>query len=150
PLERGEIEITQIKQVLTAGLVDDQFSDKVGVARLPVWSQPHHFVLTLIYLETQVTGDGAVQQTDRVWEFNCFQNFQIVATATSEAGGVPLAHAVDRENRCFLETRIIESARGVCLMMAHVLNPPVVAQHFLNLSFWPPRIESRENLLFRR
>src|SRR4051794_1309832 len=87
-LERREVEVPEVKEVLAAGLVDDQFPDEIDVTRFAVWCEPHHFVLTLIYLETQVTGDGAVEQTYRVWEFNCLQNLQVIAAATSEAGRI--------------------------------------------------------------
>src|SRR4051794_25428870 len=85
-----------------------------------------------------------------MWEFDCLQNFQVSATAMSEAGCVPLSHSVDSENRCFSETRIIEGARGVSFVMSDVLDWSIEAQHFPDLAFRPVRVEPRQDLFLRR
>src|ERR1700754_1319180 len=103
-VERSEVEITQVKSILATRLVDNQLPDQVGVAWLAIRRKPHHFVLAFVDLKTQVAGNRAVEQSERMWKLNRFQNLKIIAGATPEAGRVPLTDSIDSEDRCFFET----------------------------------------------
>src|SRR5262249_21666042 len=46
--------------------------------------EPHHLVLTAEHLETQVIGNGAIEEADGVWETNLVTNLNLAAGSDRE------------------------------------------------------------------
>ena len=97
--------------------VDQVLEDQVGVLRLAVGGQAHELVFAGVDLEAGVVGEGRVEQAERVREPELVRQLDPVAPADAEAGGRPLADAVEREDRRLLERRREERAGGVRLVV---------------------------------
>ena len=97
--------------------VDEVLENRVDVLRLAVGRQAHHLVLAGVHLEAGVVGEGRIEQADRVREVDLVRDLQIVAIADAEAGGGPLADAVDGQEGRRLVGRREERRRGVRLVV---------------------------------
>src|SRR5262245_4116756 len=116
---RGALEEEVVQVELEAAICGNshELVNLVDVAWFPEWRHAHHLVLTVIDLEAEEGGEGAVEQAERVRKPNLVGDPDRVALADASGRGRPLAHAIDREYGGFLEGRAQEGARCMRQMM---------------------------------
>jgi len=105
----------------------DELADLVHVTGGPVRRHPHHLVLPVVDPEAEVAGEGAVEEAEGVGEVDLVREFDPVAPPDAVRGGVPLADAVDREDRRLLERGAEETGRRVGEVVVGVEDLPLVA-----------------------
>ena len=110
----GEIEVAHV-QLKTAvpGDAHEFFPDQIGVFGRAIRGQPHDFIFAGIDLETQVVGEGGIEQAEGMREVNLLQGLKLAAPAQRERGGGPFAHAIERQHGGALKRRGIEGAGRV-------------------------------------
>ena len=91
----------------------DEAPHLAHVSRLSVRSQPHDFVLGAVDLESQVVGECAVEEPERMREVDFFEQVDLPIPAHSVTRRGPLAHAVHGQDRRLPEGGDEEGARGV-------------------------------------
>ena len=80
----------------------------VGVARLAIGSEPHHLVLAVVHLETQVGGQRAVEQTQGARELDLLEEVDARARGLAESGECTL-------KRSILQTMATSGAGAPCI-----------------------------------
>ena len=98
--------------------------DQIHVLRLAVRGETHDLVLARVDLEAGVVREGRVEETERVGPVDLLEDLDIVAPADADRGRGPLADAVHRQERRFLERRRKERARRVRLVVLGIQQSP--------------------------
>ena len=91
--------------------------DQILVERPAVRRESHQFVFAAVHLEAAVIRERRIQKTERVRELDVTVQLDPVAAADAERGRAPLADAVERQDRRFLERTRKKGAGGVALVM---------------------------------
>src|SRR5262249_41212623 len=95
--------------------VDERAVDLVDAAWLAVRREAHQLVLSGVHLEAAELRECRIEKAERVREAELLLDDELLAAAVAGGRGGPLAHAVHREHRRFVEGRRVERARGVAL-----------------------------------
>ena len=116
--------------------------DQVRVAGLAVGGKAHQLVLAGVDLESGEVGEGRVEQAQGMREVQVVRQVDPIAPARSEAGGGPLADAVQGQDRGLLEGAGKEGAGRVRFVVLDEDVPALVStsQGLVDLagrcSFW--------------
>ncbi len=115
------VEIAEVARIETKRAVvqhvDQLLADQIGVLGFAVGRQAHQLVLARVDLEAAIVGKCAIQKSQRVGVANLLEQLDLASFAVAERASGPLAHAVDGQDRRFLERRGVEATGGVCHVM---------------------------------
>ncbi len=133
------VEVGHVQPERSVILEIDQLPQNcVAVRRTAIRGESHHLVLTRVHPESEIVGECAVQQAQRVRESNLAQHLYSRIVAERQRCRRPFANAVDGEDRGLLERRREKRARGVAEMVLreHEAAVPVdVLRHFSELPY---------------
>ena len=116
-----EIIHVQLKRPIVKHPYD--FPHLIDVPRLAIRSHAHHLVFTLVHLEPEERGEGAIEQTKGVGEPDLLVQMDCVPSPHSRRRGRPLPDPIDRQQSRCLKRRDKESTRGVRGVMRHEQDP---------------------------
>ncbi len=111
------IEILHVHRQRPVGLEVDEFvENNVDIFRFAVGREAHELVFAGIDPKAGEIGERAVKQAERMRKFAASCSISIlIAPADADAGRVPFAHAVHRQNGRLVERRREKRAGGVRL-----------------------------------
>src|SRR5207248_4645108 len=92
--------------------------NEVHIFRFAIRSEAHEFVFAGIHLEAAEVSERAVEQAERMWKVQRLEQLDLVPLAVANRSGVPLANAIQRQDRRLFIWRREKSARGVGLVMS--------------------------------
>ena len=125
-------------------------AELVDVARFAVRREPHHLVLGVVDVESEVRREGAVPESKRVREANLFEQLDCRAFGAAVRRGGPLTDGVHREDRRFVETGKEVGRSRVREVMADNLDRALEAQQLFDLPFGPHGVEPEERMWAQR
>src|SRR5438093_13401958 len=96
-------EIIHVKFKASVLADSDELMNLVHISRYPKRSHPHDLVFSLVDLEAQESGEGAVKKPKRMGEAYFLMQFYICALSYPEACGCPFPYTIDSEYVRFLE-----------------------------------------------
>ena len=91
---------------------------------MSIGREPHELVFAAIDLETAIIREGGVQEPQRVREVKLAEDLDVLALSPPDRRRRPFSHAVEGEDRGFLEGRRIKSAGRVRKVMLGELSGP--------------------------
>ncbi len=115
----------------------NQLAHLVDPRRLAVGGHAHDLVLTFVDLETEVAGEGAVQQTERMGVADLVGDFEVDAVADAKRGARPFPNPVGGDNRGVIKRRWKVRARGMCDVVLAKENLTVEVQRLPDLAAHP-------------
>ena len=104
PQSGAIIEVALIDAECAVGLeVDEMVEDELSVFGFAVRGEAHHLVFTVVDLETEIVGEGRVEQTKRMREMNLPHDLDLVAATEADGGGGPFADPVHGQDHGLVE-----------------------------------------------
>ncbi len=112
-----ELEVAHVELEAAVVRRPDQLPHAVDVPRRPEGRHPHDLVLTLVDLEAEERGEGAVEEPQRVREPDLLQQGELGAAPDPDGGRRPLPDPVHGEDGGLGEGRAVEGAGRVGQMV---------------------------------
>lgn len=104
PQSGAIVEVALIDAESAVGLeVDEMVEDELSVFGFAVRGEAHHLVFTVVDLETEIVGEGRVEQTKRMREMNLPHDLDLVAATEADGGGGPFADPVHGQDHGLVE-----------------------------------------------
>src|SRR5262245_59135319 len=110
-------EVIHVQLETAIGVDANQLSHVVRITWRAEGSHAHDLVLAFVDLESQESGEGAVEQAEGMGKPDLLDVPDVGSLADAEPCRHPLAHAVDGQDCRLLERRAEERTRGVREMM---------------------------------
>ncbi len=141
PIDRAQpVMVAQVAHVQAEAAVlgqRDQLAHLVEPGRPAVGRHAHDLVLTFVDLETQVAGECAVQQPERMRVANLVGHLEVDAAPDAERGAGPFSNTVGGDDRGLVERRWKVGAGGVRKVVLAEENLAVEAQRLTDLAAHP-------------
>src|SRR5579871_5577283 len=112
-----EAEVIHVERKRSITVLFDQLPHLVHVSRHTVGRHAHYFVFALNHFKPEECGERAIQQPDRVREFDLLQQTDVASVADPIGSGNPFPNSINRKNGSFVEWRTQVSARRMRQVM---------------------------------